>query len=365
MVVFPEEQLDSPVGYFAGRLGMTLQDGKWRIIRKLGWGPRSSTWLVTDTADSTIVRAIKIFTTQESQGSVAAKEVEVLKELRATSPLHISWLHDHFHERSAKGDHLCLVFHPYGKTIESLCQTNTEGHYLMLHIAKQVAGEALAALAELHENSVIHGSITGHHFLLGMLDAEDVRAAGVYTTSAEAKELTGNDGVRYAVILSQPLEPAGWDSKWNQTAVEFAERYIYLISLGHARREDRDTVAGAIQDTNAPIPPEALTGGEVSFSSDIWQFGCLAFRLITGTPFLDETYFMAPIEFLTRNLSEMEARLSSTGALAEADIPVTASFLRACLALDPAQRPNSEEVFDHDWIIGGDVCSCGWCAEKD
>ncbi|KAJ3510419.1 hypothetical protein NLJ89_g4684 [Agrocybe chaxingu] len=364
MVLFPEEQLDSSVGYFVGRLGMTLQEGKWGIIRKLGWGRRSSTWLVVDTADSTDVRAIKIFTIEESRGSVAAKEVGVLKELRATSPLHISWLHDHFHEHSTKGDHLCLVFHPYGKTIESLRQTNTVGGYLALHIAKQVAGEALAALAELHENNITHGAVTADHFVLGMLDEEDVRAAG-HTADAVEEELIDGDGVQYTIVRSRPLEPAGWDSKWNDPAVEFAGKSVDLIGLGHARRKGSDAPGTVARSSGTPIPPEALKGGDIGFSSDIWQFGCLAFHLVTGTPFLDETYLASPDEFLTRNLSEMEARLSSTGSLAEADILMTASFLRACLALDPARRPNSEEVFDHEWMRGGDVCTCGWSADKD
>ncbi|CAA7270561.1 unnamed protein product [Cyclocybe aegerita] len=262
MVLFPEEPLDSPAGYFVGRLGMTLQDGKWRIIRKLGWGPRSSTWLVVNTADSTVVRAIKVFTVEESKGSVALKEVEVLTELRATSPLHIAWLHDHFRERSAKGEHLCLVFHPYGRTIESLRQTNTEGGYLALHIAKQVAGEALEALAELHENNIVHGAVSADHCLLGMLDAEDVSAAHGHTASDKAEELTDDIGISYPIIRSRPLEPEGWDSKWNETAVDFAGKSIYLISLGHARRIKRDAGEDVTRDSDAPIPPEVLAGGE-------------------------------------------------------------------------------------------------------
>jgi len=47
---FPEEQLDSPLGYFSAQPGQTLKDGTWTIIHKLGWGPRSSTWLIIDTA---------------------------------------------------------------------------------------------------------------------------------------------------------------------------------------------------------------------------------------------------------------------------------------------------------------------------
>jgi hypothetical protein len=50
---FPEEQLeklDSPACYFAVLAKpLRMIDGRrWTITRKLGWGPRSSTWLALD-----------------------------------------------------------------------------------------------------------------------------------------------------------------------------------------------------------------------------------------------------------------------------------------------------------------------------
>ena len=49
---FPEEDLreggrDNP-GYFAARLGQPLREGRYCIIRKLGWGQYSSVWLAKD-----------------------------------------------------------------------------------------------------------------------------------------------------------------------------------------------------------------------------------------------------------------------------------------------------------------------------
>jgi len=52
MSPFPEEPLDltreQGAGYFLARSGMLLKDGRYRIIRKLGYGSRSSVWLVDD-----------------------------------------------------------------------------------------------------------------------------------------------------------------------------------------------------------------------------------------------------------------------------------------------------------------------------
>lgn len=52
MSPFPEESLEltreQGAGYFLGRPDMLLKDGQYRIIRKLGYGRRSSVWLVVD-----------------------------------------------------------------------------------------------------------------------------------------------------------------------------------------------------------------------------------------------------------------------------------------------------------------------------
>ena len=50
---FPEEQLllsgEQGFGFFPARLGLLLKDGRYELLRKLGRGKYSSTWLVIDT----------------------------------------------------------------------------------------------------------------------------------------------------------------------------------------------------------------------------------------------------------------------------------------------------------------------------
>jgi serine/threonine-protein kinase SRPK3 len=49
---FPEEQLslsgEQRCGFFPARLGLLLKDGRYELLRKLGRGRYSSTWLVLD-----------------------------------------------------------------------------------------------------------------------------------------------------------------------------------------------------------------------------------------------------------------------------------------------------------------------------
>jgi len=50
--VFPEEPLshsgDQGCGFFLARAGLLLHDGRYKILRKLGRGQYSTTWLVSD-----------------------------------------------------------------------------------------------------------------------------------------------------------------------------------------------------------------------------------------------------------------------------------------------------------------------------
>lgn len=73
--MYPEEPLDlSPSeggGYFSAKMGQKLNGGKFQIVRKLGYGSRSSTWLVRGKDN---YFAIKIYTIAASEH---AKTVEV------------------------------------------------------------------------------------------------------------------------------------------------------------------------------------------------------------------------------------------------------------------------------------------------
>ena len=52
MSQFPEEPLNLPTsegfGYYPAYPSLKLKEGRYEVIRKLGYGPRSSLWLVED-----------------------------------------------------------------------------------------------------------------------------------------------------------------------------------------------------------------------------------------------------------------------------------------------------------------------------
>jgi len=165
MSPFPEEQLDSSLGYFAGQPGQTLQNNRWSIIQKLGWGPRSSTWLAFDSKDVDNIIAIKIFTVAATADSNASNEPEMLRRFLNQPTLPFPSLHSHFYEQSPKGRHLCLVLNVLGPSVESFRRSST-GAYLPPHVVKKIVADVVEGLNELKEKKIVHGGEQLFLFLL-------------------------------------------------------------------------------------------------------------------------------------------------------------------------------------------------------
>jgi len=158
MSLFPEEQLDSPLGYFSAQPGQTLKDGTWTIDRKLGWGPRSSTWLVIDENDQH--RYLKILTAAATADPNAKNERHfVLKVMEADSS-GVPQLLETFEEKDERGRrHFCLLFRLLGPSVEDLRQGNAyHGQKLPVHIVQKVIGDISECLANLATQNIIHGS---------------------------------------------------------------------------------------------------------------------------------------------------------------------------------------------------------------
>lgn len=168
MASFPEEPLDSPLGYYAAQPGQTLNNGEWTIVRKSGWGTRSSSWLAVDTEDPECYQVLKILTATATKDPATAAELELLLD----GPLSflssggmMPGLIDHFYEGGPKGRHLCMVLPPFGASVESLRLSGGDisGGSLPVHTVQSFVSSILEPLSKLDELDLIHG---GEYFNL-------------------------------------------------------------------------------------------------------------------------------------------------------------------------------------------------------
>jgi len=151
---FTEEPLNSSLGYFAGEPGATLQGGEWTIIRKLGWGPRSSTWLAASSKDPNNIEAIKIFTVAATKDGDADMEQHLFEGPLKDSFQTLPSLRSSFYEESAKGKHLALVLHVLGSSVESFRVAH--GGSLPLPAVKKIVADVLESLAVLQQKKIAH-----------------------------------------------------------------------------------------------------------------------------------------------------------------------------------------------------------------
>ena len=166
MSPFPEEQLDSPLGYFPAQLGQTLQDNTWTITRKLGWGPRSSTWLVVNKDDQ--YYALKILTAAASADPNSEREADFLFSFEEGFSSGLPDLRETFGEEDELGrEHLCLLFMLLGTSVEDLRQGNVYNEQkLPVHIVQKVIGDISGRLHCLATQNIIHGGTSESNYFI-------------------------------------------------------------------------------------------------------------------------------------------------------------------------------------------------------
>ncbi|KAG7285230.1 hypothetical protein NEMBOFW57_009851 [Staphylotrichum longicolle] len=118
-------ELYRPGGFHPIHIGDSLDGGRYRVIRKLGYGSFSTVWLAVDTLNSTFV-ALKV--AMSSSVDSAASELRISTSLAKAAEegtpnaRHVLQLLGSFEERGPNGTHLVLVYPPMAGTLASMVE---------------------------------------------------------------------------------------------------------------------------------------------------------------------------------------------------------------------------------------------------
>lgn len=155
-----------PGGYHPVRIGDRFQDGRYRILHKLGWGGYSTVWLAHDSRASRLT-AVKILVAERS---TSTREADILRQISADAhshshphrgQAHLGKILDMFDHNGPNGTHKCLLLDLEGTNAQDLAQQYSSGR-LPGCMAWTISKQITQALAFLHSIDICYA---GQSFL--------------------------------------------------------------------------------------------------------------------------------------------------------------------------------------------------------
>lgn len=148
-------------GYHPIHIGDQLKDGRFIILRKLGWGHFSTVWLCWDQETLGLV-ALKIQKSARHYTEAALDEIALLTTIRDQDPsceTPVVCLLDHFQHAGPNGAHTCMVFEVLGRSLLSLIRHH--GYRgAPISMVKCIVKQVIEALDFCHRNcGIIHTDI--------------------------------------------------------------------------------------------------------------------------------------------------------------------------------------------------------------
>ncbi|XP_019478693.1 SRSF protein kinase 1 [Meleagris gallopavo] len=160
-------------GYHLVKIG-DLFNGRYHVIRKLGWGHFSTVWLAWDIQGKRFV-AMKVVKSAEHYTETALDEIKLLKSVRNSDPNdpnkeRVVQLLDDFKISGVNGSHICMVFEVLGHhLLKWIIKSNYQG--LPLPCVKKIIKQVLQGLDYLHTKCrIIHTDIKPENILLCVND---------------------------------------------------------------------------------------------------------------------------------------------------------------------------------------------------
>ncbi|KAF9264401.1 kinase-like protein [Marasmius fiardii PR-910] len=186
-------------GYHPVKIGDEFSEGRYVVVRKLGWGHFSTVWLAQDTKLDRHV-ALKVVKSAPRYTETALDEIKLLQRLITSSTppspssptpspslthpgrSHVISFLDHFRHKGPNGTHVCMVFEVLGENLLGLVRRfQTRG--VPIPLIKQIAKQVLLGLDYMHRCcGVIHTDLKPENVLIAIDNVEDIIRAELENT---------------------------------------------------------------------------------------------------------------------------------------------------------------------------------------
>ncbi|KAF2852954.1 serine protein kinase-like protein Sky1 [Plenodomus tracheiphilus IPT5] len=282
-------------GYHPVQVGEEYKDGKYTIVRKLGWGHFSTVWLSRDNTNGKHV-ALKVVRSAAHYTETALDEIKLLKKVvdaNVNHPgrKHVVSLLDSFNHKGPNGVHVCMVFEVLGENLLGLIKRwNHRG--IPMPLVKQITKQVLLGLDYLHrECGIIHTDLKPENVLIEIGDVEQI--VKTYVKDEPKKKDSDDSGRngrrrrRTLITGSQPL-PSPLNASFNHADL------TSFPGMGSTSSLNKIVNEGTGKDSPTTVPsPTASPDGVV-------MSGALA----TSSPSSNSNLSMAERLGLKANASE-------------------------------------------------------------
>lgn len=204
-------------GYHPVLIGDTFSEGRYVVVRKLGWGHFSTVWLANDTKMNRHV-ALKVVKSAPRYTETALDEIKLLQRLitSSTPPVaptsskpnpppspshthpgrsHVIGFLDHFKHKGPNGTHVCMVFEVLGENLLGLIKRH-QNKGVPIQLVKQIAKQVLFGLDYMHRCcGVIHTDLKPENVLICIDDVESIIQAELASSNTASSPTTKLVGV--------------------------------------------------------------------------------------------------------------------------------------------------------------------------
>ncbi|KAN0068701.1 Protein kinase-like domain containing protein [Elaphomyces granulatus] len=203
-------------GYHPVHVGEAYNNGRYVVVRKLGWGHFSTVWLSRDATTGKHV-ALKVVRSAAHYTETAIDEIKLLNRIVQANPSHPGRKHvvsllDSFEHKGPNGVHVCMVFEVLGENLLGLIKRwNHRG--IPMPLVRQITKQVLLGLDYLHrECGIIHTDLKPENVLIEIGDVEQIVQTYVKEEPKAEKEKeekedhrNGRRRRRTLITGSQPL----------------------------------------------------------------------------------------------------------------------------------------------------------------